>query len=115
MLIKWKPLKYRHILQAQELGKEIEEGAMPDGAIVEFVMSLIESWDAIDDETGQVIPLQDYAEMTLPQFNELMTQFNAAMTGNKVKKTIAEPSSYSVNGSKRVKKGATFPEVSRTG
>lgn len=73
--------------------------------IVQFVMSLIETWDLLDSDTGQPIAVGDYGELTIEQFNGVMAEFNAQMTASAdgVKKTKSGPSSSTSTRSSRAK------------
>lgn len=121
MTVKFKLIKYRHLIEAQALGvdlngaKDIKLGDPQSAALLEFMASLIKEWDYVDEETGQVIPLGDYGELTIEQFIELSSEFNARMQGIKsgVKKTktvtSGSKSSYGLTRSRPAKKAATYP------
>lgn len=83
MTIKYKTLKYKHQREARELNEKIKaKNATPD-EISLFVISLVESWDFMDVETGELLPLDNpklaLDEMSLEQFAEMNTLFNNAM------------------------------------
>lgn len=70
-----------------------EAGEAGPDEISEFVVSLVESWDYIDPETGQVVPLDQWQELTIEQYQELTEVFNKKMESqaNVVKKTNESP------------------------
>lgn len=121
MTVKFKQIKYKHLIEAAALGMDIGGGTpmklgdSMSAAILEFTSSMVKEWDYIDEDTGDVIPLGQYLELTIEQFNELVAEFNVSMQGVKdgVKKTkIAtngSKSSYSQTGSKRGKRAASHP------
>lgn len=104
MTVTFKPIKYKHQQQAKDLGRAIAEKTAADNQVIEFVVSLVASWDYIDDETGQAVPVGDYMELTVDQFNELMANFNARMQAIGVKKTKPTRSSSSSTRSRTASK-----------
>jgi hypothetical protein len=111
-VIVWKTIRYGHILEAQELHKRIAAKEIGMHEMTTFVLSLIKGWDFVDDETGQPIPLDGVRQLTLPQYNQLMAEFNASMDGastDGVKKTNGFNASSSPTGSKKQKRTASRP------
>lgn len=108
MSIVWKPIKYKHRLEAQEIGAGIVDKTISERELVEFVTGLVEDWDFIDVETGEPVAVGDYGELTEDQFVELMAAFQEKMEANKgeaVKKnraglTSLRNASSSSNGSR---------------
>lgn len=103
MTVAFKTIKYKHQAQAAELAKAVADQTATEDQIIGFVVGMVESWDYVDGDTGQVIPLEDWQELTLDQFNDLMGKFNTTMQGLKVKKTNNAPVSSGRNGSKTVR------------
>jgi len=109
-MVKFKALKYKHRLQAQELNAGIEAGTVTETQLIEFVTGMIEAWDYLDVETGQPIPLGDYGELSIEQFTEVMELFNQEMQEKKavaVKKKTESNSSYGLTKSKRARRAMT--------
>lgn len=117
MMVKFKAIKYKHQREAAEIAKAIADDTATQEQIIGFVISIVESWDYIDGDTGQVIPLGDWQELTLDQFDDLMSRFNAAMAAIRegVKKTNNAPASYGRNGSKKGKQATTSRAAHLTG
>ena len=110
-MIKFKTLKYKNQKQAIVLRDKIQAKEASPDEISLFVLSLIESWDFNDAETGQPLILNGNLpatldEMSLEQFNEMNHAFNDAMgaSADGVKKTNDTASSSSSMRSKTRKK-----------
>lgn len=118
-MIQFKTLKYKHKRQAEELSRLSEAGQAGDDQVMTFVLSLVESWDFADAETGQPLQLTTVAddegneyypcleELTLEQYRELLTAFNRRMGagGSEVKKTSDSSASSGPTRSKKSGKG----------
>ena len=91
-MVKWKVIKYKHQKKAQELSQLNESGKLSPDEATEFIVSLVADWDFKDAETGEEIPVGEYDELTLEQYEDLVSQFNDTMAGISVPKTNAEPS-----------------------
>src|SRR3990172_4923007 len=93
-MVIFRTLKYKHQRQASELVARRANGEAIKDDQDALIMSLIESWDYVDIETGQPILPGQPDELTIDQYNEVIAEFNAQMNGqSKVKKTNALPSS----------------------
>lgn len=71
-MIKWRILKPEDIEQVKRLLAD----RAPMAEVLPFAMSLIESWDFLDPDTGQPVPAGAWGELTMEQFNEFVTSFN---------------------------------------
>lgn len=99
-MIEWKTIKYKH----QRMASELLESQDQD-EIYKFVLSLVKSWDFIDDETGQGLDIDDencLDELSLAQAVLLVDEFNTKMESLVVPKTNALPSSSSLKRPKKV-------------
>jgi len=73
-MVEFKTLKYKHVILSREIlarGDDLEAD--------QFVMSLVTDWDYIDVETGKKIPPGKPNELSIEQYNEVMSEFNLAM------------------------------------
>lgn len=117
MTVKFRTLKYKHRLQAQELSAGLEAGTVSEKDMVEFVVDLVETWDYTDIETGEPVAAGDYGELSIDQFTEVMELFNQTMQETRAEAVKKKPtestngskSSYSQTGSKRTKRTASRP------
>lgn len=89
-MIKFKVLKYKHQKEAQDINRRIEDGTVEDDEILKFVVSLVDSWDFKDEETGKPLKFDDYLELSLEQYKDLMHSFNRRMGGDEVPKLKSE-------------------------
>ncbi len=80
MTVRFKPLKYKHQLEALEIKNRLNgKGAASQKIITDYVASLLESWDYLDVETGEPVALGNFGELGLSQFNEVMDIFNQSI------------------------------------
>lgn len=79
MEVQFRPLRYKHQLAAKELKTKLLTGEATKQDLIEFIAPLVQSWDLVDVETGQPIPVSDIGELTLPQIDVLLCQFGEKM------------------------------------
>jgi hypothetical protein len=107
-MIEFKVLKRKHWLKAQEIYEKIEAGTAGENEILLFVVSLVKTWDFIDEETGKPLGPDDpkcIYELSMSQYVELMGCFNERM-GVTVPKVNAESSSSGLTPSKPAKRNS---------
>ena len=78
-MIKFKVIKYKHYRRALELtAREDEDDATAEDEHFRFLLSLVEEWDFVDEETGDPLApgVESIDELTIPQMNEVTTVFN---------------------------------------
>jgi len=85
MSIEWKVIKYKHYRRAMQLqssGRQDGTGqvALEDEtatAYLEYAISLIRSWDFVDAETGEALPVEPASldELSVEQLQELVAGF----------------------------------------
>jgi hypothetical protein len=78
-VIKFKPLKYKHFLAAQELYRKIDAGQAGEHDVLVYELSLIAEWDFVDAETGEALPIaqESLGELSLAQYREMIHFFNS--------------------------------------
>ena len=96
-MVRFKTIKFKHYRQAQELRKLIEAKEAKDEDILLFSLSLVKTWDFVDEETGEALPpgLESLDELSMAQCGEVNLLFAEEIQGKvkAVPKTNAEPSS----------------------
>ena len=96
-MVLFKTIKFKHFRKAGELRSLIEAKEARDEDILLFSLSLVKSWDFVDEETGDPLPPgpESLDELSMTQCAEVNLLFAAEVEG-KVKaipKTNAGPSS----------------------
>jgi hypothetical protein len=101
MTVTFRTIKYKHREQSMALLAKFEAEEIEEWEVNEFVLSLVQSWDYIDPDTQEPVPVGDMGELTMEQYNDLMEEFNRQMGENAgVKKTNGSPSQFGSMGSK---------------
>lgn len=88
-MITWKPIKFKHALEAESIERRIKTESESELIMVDFVCSLVADWDFVDAETGEPIPPGSPNELTLPQLRGLVADFRSHMQGKNVPKPPA--------------------------
>lgn len=94
-MIVFKTIKFKHYRQAREINKLVAAETVEDEDVLRFSLSLVKSWDFVDAETGDPLPvgLEALDELTMEQCAEVNMLFaNEVNKTVKVPKTNAEPS-----------------------
>lgn len=77
-MVKFKVFKYKHYLRIMEI-RDIRQGGgkVSDSEMYEFILSLVESWNYKDPETGKAIEIgtQPDMELSMDDYNELVEKF----------------------------------------
>lgn len=99
MQIKFKALRYGHRRQAQLMTKEGKTQPEWEDEVNLFYLSLVDSWDFTDGDTGELLilngnPQETLMKLTLEQVNKLESDFAAQLEkdSSSVPKTSAGPS-----------------------
>lgn len=85
----WKTLRFKHILEAQQVEKGLETGETSEADLLGYVCSLLVSWPFNDVDTGEPIPCGDIGELTPEQIKILYRAFSQATNGEEVPKQNA--------------------------
>lgn len=115
-MITFRTIKYKHRRQALEIAAQAEQVEAEEDpvqaqeleqAITDLAMAMVESWDLVDAETGEPIPPGEADELTMEQYDQVMTEFNRQMRERaEVPKTNASPSHSGSTRSKRARSGS---------
>lgn len=92
-MITFKPIRYRHKLEQQEIWAKIEAGEMTYEDDHKWVMAMVAAWDLTDEETGEPIPAGQFLDLSLIQDAAVLAAWDAyaAATRAEVKKTRESP------------------------
>lgn len=78
-MVEFKTIKFKHYRQAQAINKRIDSGEATDEDVLRFALSLVKSWDFVDEDTGEPLPVGELDELSLEQCAEVNLLFSRKM------------------------------------